>query len=65
MYLKDKSNYSASFTCVDDDSPNAGYTVSAFAPMPDMALKVLLYKVHTALPPNWSDYEVGSRSEFG
>jgi len=56
-YSKQSDSWNASYTGMEGCGKNAGYTVSAFAPSPYEAMRVLLFKVATILPDEWTDYK--------
>jgi len=61
IYNKQSDTWNASYTGMDGIGKNAGYTVSAFAPTPYDAMRVLLFKVAVILPDVWTEWKnVGS-----
>jgi len=64
-YNKGNDNWTASYTCNDAGSANAGYTVNAHAKDIYTACRLLLFKTGVVLPPDWTDYEVPESENFG
>lgn len=64
-YNKQTTGWTASYTGQDGCGANEGYTVSAFAPTPYDAMRVLLFKVSVILPDKWKDYKNVGQDDIG
>lgn len=64
-YNRQNDTWNAAYTCNMEGSPNAGYTVTGFAPTPYEATRVLLFKMQCVLPDDWSDYKPAAEMRIG
>lgn len=62
---KQNDHFTASVTGTEDAGKNAGYSVTAFAPTPYEAVRVVLFKVSVVLPPVWADYKPSGADAIG
>ena len=53
-YMKDNDTFTASLTCNDPKSADAGMTLNGFAPSSDLAIRVLMFKDSILLSEGWS-----------
>lgn len=58
-------NFQASYMCLDPESPNAGYILSAFAPDWYTALKVLTFKHNVVLDCQWNIEKAKAKNAWG